>query len=194
MAGPNVPCDSLRYGCLWISLIRDEKAGQRFCPDLRFLGQVDWIRTSDPLTPSQVRYQTAPPPVCFCSVSLTALGNSNTLGMSGSTENAKTFTTCGRGVQRSGRKAGGVASGRVASWRGVGQNKPHGRDGRWGLREGKAATLSPTPPRSGQTCAHPRGSRRTAAAWGCRRKTPAARARGCRSHRWRATREVPPRH
>ena len=25
-------------------------------------GRVDWIRTSDPLTPSQVRYQTAPPP------------------------------------------------------------------------------------------------------------------------------------
>ena len=28
-------------------------------------GRVDWIRTSDPLTPSQVRYQTAPPPVMY---------------------------------------------------------------------------------------------------------------------------------
>ena len=31
--------------------------------DLVISGRVDWIRTSDPLTPSQVRYQTAPPPV-----------------------------------------------------------------------------------------------------------------------------------
>lgn len=28
-------------------------------------GRVDWIRTSDPLTPSQVRYQTAPPPEIY---------------------------------------------------------------------------------------------------------------------------------
>ena len=31
-------------------------------PALEQSGRVDWIRTSDPLTPSQVRYQTAPPP------------------------------------------------------------------------------------------------------------------------------------
>lgn len=31
-----------------------------------FSGRVDWIRTSDPLTPSQVRYQAAPPPVLSC--------------------------------------------------------------------------------------------------------------------------------
>ncbi len=30
---------------------------------VKYTGRVDWIRTSDPLTPSQVRYQTAPPPV-----------------------------------------------------------------------------------------------------------------------------------
>ena len=28
-------------------------------PDLQTSGRDDWIRTSDPLTPSQVRYQTA---------------------------------------------------------------------------------------------------------------------------------------
>ena len=39
------------------------KKGQGICPDLESSGRVDWIRTSDPLTPSQVRYQTAPPPV-----------------------------------------------------------------------------------------------------------------------------------
>ena len=38
------------------------KKGQGICPDLESSGRVDWIRTSDPLTPSQVRYQTAPPP------------------------------------------------------------------------------------------------------------------------------------
>ena len=37
--------------------------GQGICPDLESSGRVDWIRTSDPLTPGQVRYQTAPPPV-----------------------------------------------------------------------------------------------------------------------------------
>ena len=42
------------------------KKGQGICPDLESSGRVDWIRTSDPLTPSQVRYQTAPPPeVCL---------------------------------------------------------------------------------------------------------------------------------
>ena len=40
------------------------KKGQGRSPDLVISGRVDWIRTSDPLTPSQVRYQTAPPPVC----------------------------------------------------------------------------------------------------------------------------------
>ena len=33
--------------------------------DLTCSGRVDWIRTSDPLTPSQVRYQAAPPPVRY---------------------------------------------------------------------------------------------------------------------------------
>ena len=33
---------------------------------LYFDGRVDRIRTCDPLTPSQVRYQTAPPPECIC--------------------------------------------------------------------------------------------------------------------------------
>ncbi len=36
--------------------------GQGLLPGLESSGRVDWIRTSDPLTPSQVRYQTAPPP------------------------------------------------------------------------------------------------------------------------------------
>ena len=31
-------------------------------PDLQTSGRDDWIRTSDPLTPSQVRYQAAPRP------------------------------------------------------------------------------------------------------------------------------------
>ena len=40
-------------------------------PDLQTSGRDDWIRTSDPLTPSQVRYQTAPRPeamllLAFC--------------------------------------------------------------------------------------------------------------------------------
>ena len=40
-----------------------KKRGQRIYPLTScFSGRVDWIRTSDPLTPSQVRYQTAPPP------------------------------------------------------------------------------------------------------------------------------------
>ena len=55
------------------------KKGQGICPDLESSGRVDWIRTSDPLTPSQVRYQTAPPPA------LQALACAN-----------KNFTTTGR--------------------------------------------------------------------------------------------------
>ena len=47
--------------------------GQGICPDLESSGRVDWIRTSDPLTPSQVRYQTAPPPVCVLCHSLAQL-------------------------------------------------------------------------------------------------------------------------
>ena len=41
-------------------------------PDLQTSGRDDWIRTSDPLTPSQVRYQAAPRPeafVCCCALS-----------------------------------------------------------------------------------------------------------------------------
>ena len=34
-------------------------------PDLQTSGRDDWIRTSDPLTPSQVRYQAAPRPEAF---------------------------------------------------------------------------------------------------------------------------------
>ena len=40
-------------------------------PDLQTSGRDDWIRTSDPLTPSQVRYQAAPRPeafVCCCAL------------------------------------------------------------------------------------------------------------------------------
>ena len=49
-----------KSGFLGASLVQK---GQGICPDLESSGRVDWIRTSDPLTPSQVRYQTAPPPV-----------------------------------------------------------------------------------------------------------------------------------
>ena len=40
-----------------------QKKSQDKNPGFESPGRVDWIRTSDPLTPSQVRYQTAPPPV-----------------------------------------------------------------------------------------------------------------------------------
>ena len=65
-----------KSGFLGASLMQK---GQGICPDLEVSGRVDWIRTSDPLTPSQVRYQTAPPPA------LQALACAN-----------KNFTTTGR--------------------------------------------------------------------------------------------------
>jgi hypothetical protein len=37
------------------------KKGSDFYQNL-FFGRVDWIRTSDPLHPIQVRYRAAPPP------------------------------------------------------------------------------------------------------------------------------------
>ena len=53
-----------------------KKRGQRIYPLAScFSGRVDWIRTSDPLTPSQVRYQTAPPPVCLANEYISSLGD-----------------------------------------------------------------------------------------------------------------------
>ena len=61
-----VPIDQIRY-IVSMPISRrptsTKKTGAR-SPGPSCAGRVDWIRTSDPLTPSQVRYQTAPPPVC----------------------------------------------------------------------------------------------------------------------------------
>ena len=47
--------------CLY-SAYRKEPGSLDFSNDPGLIGRDDWIRTSDPLTPSQVRYQTAPHP------------------------------------------------------------------------------------------------------------------------------------
>ena len=42
--------------------LRSSLFGQRYRNESEKIGRDDWIRTSDPLTPSQVRYQAAPHP------------------------------------------------------------------------------------------------------------------------------------
>lgn len=58
-------CDKNNIAKEWSA----NKKADELCHLLYYSGRVDWIRTSDPLTPSQVRYQTAPPPVTYARLS-----------------------------------------------------------------------------------------------------------------------------
>ena len=53
------------YCLLKIKQLLKTKKVRHKVPDLITSGRDDWIRTSDPLTPSQVRYQAAPRPEVF---------------------------------------------------------------------------------------------------------------------------------
>ena len=53
------------YCLLKIKQLLKTKKVRHKVPDLITSGRDDWIRTSDPLTPSQVRYQAAPRPEAF---------------------------------------------------------------------------------------------------------------------------------